>query len=93
MAGLVGLGAWRRWLSAEEILYAAGILLIPYLSKGYEGCMHSQARYTLVAFPAYLVLGRLLSALPPTYMATLLALSGFFLGTYAALFAGWYLFI
>ncbi len=93
MAFLVGFGAWRRWLSTEEVLYAAGILLIPYLSKSYEWCMGSHARYTIVAFPAYLVLGRLLAALPWLYAAALLALSGFLLGTYAALFAGWYFFI
>jgi hypothetical protein len=90
---LVGYGAWRRWLSAEEMLFAAGVLLIPYLSMGYEGCLHSHARYTTVAFPVYLVLGRLLAALPPLYAATVLALSGFLLGTYAALFAGWFFFI
>jgi hypothetical protein len=55
--------------------------------------MNSHARYALVAFPVYLVLGRLLSALPLTYVATVLALSGFLLGIYAALFAGWFLFI
>lgn len=90
---LVGYGAWRHWLSAEEVVYAAGVLLIPYLSKGYEGCMNAQARYALAAFPAFLVLGRLLSALPLPYAAALLALSGFMLGAYAALFAGWFLFV
>lgn len=90
---LVGHGAWRRWLSSEEVLYAAGVLLIPYLSHGHNGCMNSQARYALAAFPAYLVLGRLLAALLSGYAAMVLALSGFLLGTYAALFAGWFLFI
>lgn len=93
MAVLVGYGAWRRWLSAEEVLFAAGALLIPYLSKSYEFCMGCQARYALVAFPAYVVLGRLLAALPPSYAGAILALFGFLLGTYAALFAGWFLFI
>ncbi len=93
MVLVVGYGAWRRWLSAEEVLFAAGALLLPYLSKGYEWCMGCQARYAIVAFPAYLVLGRLPAALPPPYAAAVLALSGFLLGTYAALFAGWFLFI
>ena len=35
----------------------------------------------------------LLAALPPPYAAMVLALSGFLLGTYAALFAGWFFFI
>ncbi len=68
-------------------------LLIPYLRKGYALCMGCQARYAIVAFPAYLVLGRLLTTLPPPYAAVVLALSGFLLGTYAALFSGWFLFI
>jgi hypothetical protein len=93
IALIVGYGAWRRWLCVEEALYAAGIVLIAYLSKGYEACMTSQARYTMVAFPAYLVLGRLLAALPPPYATVILALFGFLLGTYSALFAGWFLFI
>lgn len=93
MALLVGYGAWRRWLSTEEVLYAAGVLLIPYLSHGHDACMNSHARYALAAFPAYLVLGRLLTLLPPTYAAMILALFGFLLGAYAALFGGWFLFI
>jgi hypothetical protein len=93
VAALVGYGAWRRWLSAAEMLFAAGVLLIPYLSMGYEGCLHSHARYATVAFPVYLVLGRLLAALPWPYAAMVLTLSGFLLGTYAALFAGWFFFI
>jgi hypothetical protein len=93
MALVLGYGAWRRWLSAEEVLFGAGILIIPYLSKGHEFCMGCHARHATVAFPAYLVLGRLLAALPLPYAAAALALSGFLLGTYAALFAGWFLFI
>jgi hypothetical protein len=93
VAALVGYGAWRRWLSPEEVLFAAGALLIPYLSMGYEGCLHSHARYATVAFPVYLVMGRLLAALPSFYAAMILAVSGFLLGTYAALFAGWFMFI
>ncbi len=93
VALLVGYGAWRCWLSTEEVLFAAGVLLIPYLAKSHEWCMGSHARYAIVAFPVYLVLGRLLAALPPPYAAALLSLSGFLLGIYAALFAGWFLFI
>ncbi|MGH7171280.1 MAG: mannosyltransferase family protein [Gemmataceae bacterium] len=93
VALLVAFGTWRRWLSAEEVLFAAGALLIPYLSIGYQGCMHSHARYATAAFPVYLVLGRMLMALPPPYAAAVLALFGFLLGTYAALFAGWFFFI
>lgn len=90
VAALVGYGAWRNWLSAAELLFASGVLLIPYLLKGYECCMIGHARYATVAFPVYLVLGRLLAAIPPAYAAAILSLSGFFLGIYAALFASWF---
>jgi hypothetical protein len=93
VALLVGYGAWRRWLTAEEVLYATGVLLIPFLSKSYENCMRGQARFALAAFPAYAVMGRLLAALPLLYSAVVLAVSGFLLGIYAALFAGWFLFV
>jgi uncharacterized membrane protein len=55
--------------------------------------MGCHARYAIVAFLAYLVLGLLLTTLPQPYTAVVLALSGFLLGTYAALFSGWFLFI
>jgi hypothetical protein len=90
---LIGYGAWQRWLTGEEVLFAAAVLLIGYLTKSYEGCMTSQARFASVAFPVYLVLGRLLAWLPVHLGGAFLALSGFMLGTYAALFAAWYLVI
>jgi hypothetical protein len=55
--------------------------------------MASMGRFTCVVFPVYLVIGRLLHAMPGPLTAAILALAGFMLGAYAALFAAWYLFI
>lgn len=93
VCALVGFGAWRRWLSVEEVLFAAGALLIPYLTKSFDSCMSSHARYAAVAFPVYIVMGRLLAGFRPEQSATLCAVSAWLLGVYAALFAGYYLFI
>lgn len=57
---LVSIGRLQRWLNGYEFLLAAGLLLIPYITKGYEMTMSSQARYTTVVFPIYIVLGELL---------------------------------
>ena len=87
---LVIVGAWKRWLTREEVLLAAGLLLIPYLTKSYSAVMQSQGRYSSVVFPVYIVMGQLISRLPQAVSCALYALGTFFLSTYAALFAAWY---
>jgi len=77
---LVILGSARRWLTGEEIVVAAGMLLVPYISTAYEQHMQSAGRYAAVVLPAYFVLGRLLVKLPAPILAVLAALCGFFLG-------------
>ena len=89
-AALVGLGAWRRWLNREEILLAALLLLIPYVSHSYGAIMMGHGRYAAVVFPAYLVLGRLLQSVPTPLAAALSGISSFFLGAYSAMFSAWY---
>lgn len=86
-AALVGLGAAKRWLSGPEILLAAGLLLIPYATRGFDMCMASQGRFAAVVFPMYLVMGRLLCAAPPAVSVGVFALSAVYLAIYAALFA------
>ena len=88
--GLVALGAWRRWLNRYETLSAAGLLLIPYVTKGYDNAMLSHGRFAAVVFPAYLVAGQLLQQLPRAIAWTILGTSGFFMAAYAALFAAGY---
>jgi hypothetical protein len=89
---LVMVGGWRRWLNRYELLLSAGLLLIPYVLRSHEMCMTSMGRFAAVAVPVYLVLGRLLNSMPVHVATGLLAISGFLLGLYAALFASSYRF-
>jgi hypothetical protein len=87
---LVALGAAKRWLSAEEVLAAMALLAIPYIATAYYNLMQSMPRFTALIAPAYYVAGRLLARLPAPVIAGILGISGFLLGTYAAMFAVWY---
>ncbi len=49
-------------------------------------------RFAAVVFPQYLVLGQIMSRMPAPIAAMILAISGFFLGCYAAFFAAGYRF-
>lgn len=85
---------WRqRWLTVYEALASLGLLIIPYWCAAYETNMSGMARYVSVAFPLYLVLGRLLEHVPAAVTAVLLGCSAFFLAAYAALFAKGYWFV
>jgi hypothetical protein len=86
-AVLIGMGAWKNWLTREEIAVSIPLLLIPYLTRGFEWGLMSHARFAAVVFPAYIVMGHLLRRLPPVVAVSLLALSAFLMGAYAALFA------
>lgn len=90
---LVGLGAWKRWLNARELVLAAGLVGIAYWFQARRGCMTGQARYVSVVFPMYLVLGHLLHRTPAPLSAALLAISGVLLAIYAMMFVSWYWFI
>ncbi len=89
-AVLVAVGAWRGWLNGRETLLSVGMLLIPYLTKGYVNAMNSQARFAAAVFPVYLVAGQLLVRLPAPLAYGILAGSGALMGAYAALFAAGY---
>ena len=88
--GLILLGAARRWLNPIETLLSLSLLVIPYVTNGYDTYMVSMGRYTSVAVPVYLVLGRLLCSVPPPLASILLSICGFLMGVYTATFAAWY---
>lgn len=88
---LVLLGAVKRWLSGTEALLGFGLLVIPYVTRGYDNSMFSSGRFAAVVVPTYLVIGQLLARCPPWLTALLAAIGGFMLGAYAALFAANYL--
>jgi hypothetical protein len=91
-AGVLWIVIWgtcRRRLDAREALLAAGLLVIPYVTRGYDNGLLSMGRF-IAAVPAlYLVLAEWLARMPPTGAAALLALSGFLLAVYSAEFAVW----
>lgn len=90
---LLALGMGKHWLNRVEVTIAFLLLLIPYFTKGYDISMAGTARFVSAIIPLYLVLGNILIRIPTAIAASLLALSGFFLGLYSALFAAWHRFI
>lgn len=92
-AVLLGTGIWRRWLDPNEAMVGIGLLLVPYLTRGYEMCMESQGRFVAVAFPMYLVLGHLLARLPAPVAAALVAVSALLMAIHTGMFAAGYIVI
>ncbi len=92
-AGLLGVAAVRRSLPSEELVAGGLLLLIPYLSRGYEMNMASMGRFSAVVFPIYLVLGRFLCRLPAPCAAGLMAGSASLLVIYTAQFAAGFWFL
>lgn len=88
----LAIGWWKRWLNAYELLFCFGVLFIPYATHAYRGCMCSNARYALIAFPQFIVYGHMLSNLAPVSSTILLSLSSVFLTFFSALFVSWYWF-
>ena len=72
---------------------SVGLILIPYVAKGFEMCMASQARFVAAVFPIYLVLGNILSRLPRPWAATILVFFGVYLAVYSAMLAAGYVLI
>jgi hypothetical protein len=89
-AAAVLVGAFKRWLSAGEILLGVGLLLIAYVGRGHEMGMTSSARFGAVVFPAYLTMGQLLVRTRPLWATGILGMSAMLLGLYSALFTAWY---
>jgi hypothetical protein len=83
---LVAVGASRRWLSMGETALAAGLLLVPYVTRGYEMGMNSAGRFVIVVFPIYLVIGQLLARVPVLLAMLALAASAIWMTIYAAMF-------
>lgn len=88
--GLVAFGAYKRWLTTPEILLAAGLLAIPYLTHSYRAVCMAQGRYAASVFPAYIVMGRLAERMPPYVLAIVASLLAVKLAFFSALFAAWY---
>ena len=86
-AAFIAIGYRRTWLSLEETLLASGLLLVPYLTRGFDFCMVSQARFSSVAFPMYITLAHLLRRAPALVTWTVLAVAALFLLYFSARFS------
>lgn len=64
-AALTCIGWRKRWLSIDEALLSAGLLVIPYLTRSFEMSMVSHGRFAAVVFPVYFVVAELLCHVGP----------------------------
>lgn len=90
--GCISLGAYKKWLSREEVLLSYLLILVPYVLQTPRMCMVSQARFAMIVFPVYLVIGRLLQKLPLWCGILFWTVSAGLLACYTALFINWYRF-
>ena len=90
--GLLILGACKRWLNSHELLLSVGLLGIALWFQGARACMMSQARYSSVIFPVYLVMGQILHRIPGPVAAVLCSGSAVLLAFWTALFVSWHYF-
>lgn len=91
-AATIGFGRMKRWITFDETLLGALLLMIPYVLQADRNGLASQARFASVVFPAYIVWGRILACLNGFVGASLGTCSGVLMAIYAILFASWYWF-
>lgn len=84
VVGGIAFGARRGWLNRYELSLSFGLLAIPYLTRAYEMGMSGMGRFAAVAFPFYLVAGRVLWSMPRPMAASLLAIAAVFLFVYSS---------
>lgn len=90
---MIGVGWRRKLITHYEGLLSIGLLVIPYVTRGYEMSMASQGRFASVVIPAYFVMARGMSLLPAAWWLPLAAPFIFLLIAYSALFAAGYVVI
>lgn len=56
---LIGLGKYKGWFKSHEFWISVGLLLIPYVTKGYDNGLQSHGRFAAIVFPAYIVIAKL----------------------------------
>jgi hypothetical protein len=84
------IGIVKKWLTSYEILLSIGLLSIPYVTRGYEMCMISQARFATVCFPVYIVFGEVLRRASWPVIIVTLTLFAIYLAVFAWLFSAGY---
>jgi len=89
LAGLLtATGCIKRWLSIEETVFCVMTLLLIYFTNGPKN-MESVGRYVSTLVPLYLVMTRLLMALPITPRIALIGASAVLLAFQSAQFSLW----
>ena len=68
------------------------LLVIPYITRGYEMSMRSQGRFAAVVVVNYLVLGKLLSVVPSSLAGIAVGMAAAVLALWSALYAAGFLF-
>lgn len=76
-----------KWIEMTGFLFAFGLLAIPYLTRSYEWCMNSHARFTCVILPFYLAVGCWMQKQNLLVRWLALTLLATWLASYAAMFA------
>ncbi|MBL8795992.1 MAG: hypothetical protein JNM56_18975 [Planctomycetia bacterium] len=82
-------GAYRRLLNPYETLLAAGLWLVPYITRCHDLCMGAAARYAAAIVPVYLLVGILCARVPTWTGFALVILAASLLVAYSFRFALW----
>lgn len=89
---LIGIGVFNKWLKDYEILLSVLLLLIPYVTRGFEMSMASHARFAAIAVPQYYVLGRLFASIPYTIVSSICGILCLLMGFWTAMFCAGFAF-
>jgi len=85
---LIAAGRIKKWLSSAEFVFCVLTVVLIYYANGPKS-MESVGRYVSTLVPLYLVMTRLLMALPYTFRIGVLCLSAVLLAIQSASFARW----
>jgi len=85
---LIAAGRIKKWLSTAEFVFCVLTVVVIYYTHGPKG-MESVGRYVSTLVPLYLVMTRLLMALPVSFRIGVIGLSAVALAFQSASFARW----
>jgi hypothetical protein len=87
---VLAIGYRCKWATLDECLVALVLVLVPFVLKGHVNGMAGTGRFVAVAFPMFIVLGRIMNSAPQSVAASWIALCALYLFAYSALFAASY---
>jgi len=80
---------FRKRVPVPYSLFAAGVILLPYLTLGGVLKMRSFTRYVMLAFPVFVIIGDQLKGRFWLFLGLVIIFAALLFG-YTALFAQWY---